>query len=479
MTLCVPPTETSKKHIRFLRGIFLSSTAKTVHQDIELVCCNGSLRYNKLLVGLLFPEVENCSEYQLSISSSLLLPQHTVDEIFDQFNKYFGELNSETGLVTSENRETRDGGIDEASDCENYEEIVTEFVVPSEEVESLEADEGGHEVPEGDRESIERGLQPLERENKALEESQEHVDTVEDAIDTEGSARKRCHPCVHCTEIFMHRSSLLRHIKSKHRTVAASSGKENNSAAPDHHQCSVCQKTFRFRTHLINHENTHSKPHKCGQCDETFAEATKLASHEINVHGELVVANVTSGALIKCCFCPKVFPARSQAVLHERTHTKERPFQCSICSKRFAAKCNLTAHERIHAGESKRYACRHCDRKFSHTSERKDHETVHTGERPYMCPICGESYRRNANLWRHKRRCQVKEGGLKVGEVESQKVEEEVELVECDVARDELDHLNEEEEAKYQIVFVDPGPSRGGRDNEVPQVASEQVVVAS
>ena len=51
-----------------------------------------------------------------------------------------------------------------------------------------------------------------------------------------------------------------------------------------------------------------------------------------------------------------------------------------------------------------RYACRHCDRKFSHTSERKDHETVHTGERPYMCPICGESYRRNANLWRHKRR---------------------------------------------------------------------------
>ena len=150
------------------------------------------------------------------------------------------------------------------------------------------------------------------------------------------------------------RSSLLRHIKSKHRTVAASSGKENNSSAPNHHQCPVCQKTFKFRTHLINHENTHSKPHKCGQCDETFAEATKLASHEINVHGELVAANVTSGALIKCCFCPKVFPARSQAVLHERTHTKERPFQCSICSKRFAAKCNLTAHERIHAGESKR-----------------------------------------------------------------------------------------------------------------------------
>ena len=66
-----------------------------------------------------------------------------------------------------------------------------------------------------------------------------------------------------------------------------------------------------------------------------------------------------------------------------------------------------------------------------------------------------------------------------MGEVESEKVEKEMEeLAECDVERNEEDHL-EEEEAKYQIVFVDPGPSRGGRDNEVPQVASEQVVVAT
>ena len=136
--------------------------------------------------------------------------------------------------------------------------------------------------------------------------------------------------------------------------MALSSGKENNSSVPNHFQCSTCQKAFKFRTHLINHEKTHTKPYKCGQCDETFAEATKLASHEINVHGEVIASSVTSSALIKCCFCPKVFPARSQALLHERTHTKERPFQCSICSKRFAAKCNLTAHERIHAGESKR-----------------------------------------------------------------------------------------------------------------------------
>lgn len=117
-----------------------------------------------------------------------------------------------------------------------------------------------------------------------------------------------------------------------------------------------------------------------------------------------------SNSLMKCSFCPKVFPARSQLVLHERTHTKERPYQCSQCEKKFSVKCNLLAHERIHFGVSKRYMCRHppCIRKFSHTSERKDHETIHTGDKPYMCPICGERYRRNANLWRHKRKCGTK-----------------------------------------------------------------------
>ena len=89
---------------------------------------------------------------------------------------------------------------DEASDCENYEEIVTEFVVPSEELENLEAVEGGHEVPEGDREPVEKGPQHGERGNEAFEER-----IVESAVEAEGSTRKRCHPCVHCTEVFMHR----------------------------------------------------------------------------------------------------------------------------------------------------------------------------------------------------------------------------------------------------------------------------------
>ena len=73
-------------------------------------------------------------------------------------------------------------------------------------------------------------------------------------------------------------------------------------------------------------------------------------------------------------------------------------------------------------------------------------------------------------------RCQEKAGELDRGKGLQKKAELE------DASRPDEHHLdveNEDEEAKYQIVFVDPGPSRGGRDNEVPQVASEQVVVAT
>ena len=74
-------------------------------------------------------------------------------------------------------------------------------------------------------------------------------------------------------------------------------------------------------------------------------------------------------------------------------------------------------------------------------------------------------------------RCQGKGGELDRGKGLQKKAELE------DSSRPNEHHLDvedEDEEAKYQIVFVDPGPSRGGRGgDEVPQVASEQVVVAS
>ena len=166
---------------------------------------------------------------------------------------------------------------------ENYEEIVTEFIVQPEEQEVEEEEE--------------EGLVELKTE--------ENNDTAGGEV----GVKRRRHQCDHCVEVFMHRSSLLRHVKAKHRPglVQGEGGEDVRVGEDPRHQCDTCQKTFRFRTHLVNHINTHSKPYKCGQCEESFAEDTKLASHEINVHGGLLTAAASvQGSLMKCSFCPKV-----------------------------------------------------------------------------------------------------------------------------------------------------------------------------
>ena len=34
-----------------------------------------------------------------------------------------------------------------------------------------------------------------------------------------------------------------------------------------------------------------------------------------------------------CQFCPKAFADSSQCVVHERTHTGEKPYACPYCDK--------------------------------------------------------------------------------------------------------------------------------------------------
>ena len=47
------------------------------------------------------------------------------------------------------------------------------------------------------------------------------------------------------------------------------------------HECSLCDKSFSKKQHLIRHMLTHTgkKPYKCSQCDKTFRVNRKLKTH--------------------------------------------------------------------------------------------------------------------------------------------------------------------------------------------------------
>ncbi|CAL4158854.1 unnamed protein product, partial [Meganyctiphanes norvegica] len=57
-----------------------------------------------------------------------------------------------------------------------------------------------------------------------------------------------------------------------------------------------------------------------------------------------------------CNQCNKDFSQKGHLIIHQRTHTGEKPYQCNQCDKVFSHKCNLISHQITHTGE-KPYRC--------------------------------------------------------------------------------------------------------------------------
>ncbi|XP_014245729.1 zinc finger protein 271-like [Cimex lectularius] len=204
------------------------------------------------------------------------------------------------------------------------------------------------------------------------------------AISTAGDLA-HSYPCLHCGMSFRRKKSLDSHLSIHRMTCKYCERPFPDKASLETHERKLCN--------LANSVQQQQAPRPSTQSDQAPTKTTTVQT-----------GTKQPKRFFYCERCDKTFSSRNGYIIHQRSHTGERPYPCRWCNKAFGDSATRHKHERIHTGE-RPFKCPRCPRAFNQRAALRAHQITHTVDRAFLCKYCPSSFPYFATLKRHQQSC--------------------------------------------------------------------------
>ena len=345
------------------------------YQDTTLYCMDKMIKTNRLVVGLIFPELGGVEQFGGTVAIEVILADLKTDEVKARIKDVLVGQGSDNSI----NNEKVEQFID-------YEDNNAEININTDDIEC-----GGSDLLHHKKErTIDMQEQKYDILNHEIEIDLKNANTSNHC---EEIVKNHCNEvpieedkfifkCEYCPWKTITKTNLERHVHKHTRTVQF--------------ECEKCGRKLKGLGRIERHKNSHNNTNivKCNHCNKKLKSDYHLERH-------MKIKHTIKSEKFMCDICSTVLKTKEYLRRHQQKVHTGYNFMCSACEKKFKTKANLTEHEKLH-GEDISTDCHICGFKMRNVKKNvKSHMKTHFKVDSLKCDKCEYHFRTQSFLLKH------------------------------------------------------------------------------